>query len=71
MNHNGTVNSSTFTQFSFTAPSLPTDVFTDTVVITVTAIGTYGIGPVSERKTSMITGKIIFKVRMISQFGIS
>ena len=49
MYYNGTtenVNSST-TTLTFTAPLLPDGVFTDTVVVMVTAINRYGVGPVS------------------------
>ena len=49
------VNSST-TTLTFTAPSLPDDVFTGTVVVMVTAISRYGIGPTSDPETAVITG---------------
>ena len=57
--YNGTimnVNIST-TTLTFTAPSLPDGVFTGTVVVTVTAISRYGVGPVSDHETAIITGK--------------
>ena len=57
--YNGTminVNSST-TTLTFTAPSLPDGVFTGTVVVMVTAISRYGIGPDSELVTTVFTGK--------------
>ena len=41
-----TVNSST-TTLTFAAPLLPDDVFTGTVVVTVAAISTLGVGPSS------------------------
>ena len=40
------VNSST-TTLTFTAPSLPDGVFTGTVVVMVTAINIFGVGPTS------------------------
>ena len=58
MYHNGTmmnVNSST-TTLTFTAPSLPDCVFTGTVVVMVTAISSYGVGPASDPVTVIITG---------------
>ena len=59
--YNGTminVNGST-TTLTFTAPSLPDGVFTDTVVVMVTAISNYGIGPASDPATAVITGNYI------------
>ena len=56
--YNGTmmnVNSST-TTLTFTAPSLPDGVFTGTVVVMVTAVNRYGIGPDSDPKTTTVTG---------------
>ena len=58
MYYNGTminVSSST-TTLTFTAPSLPDDVFTGIVVVMVTAISRYGIGPASDPETAVITG---------------
>ena len=52
------VNSST-TTLTFTAPSLPDGVFTDTVVVMVTAISNYGIGPASDPVTAIITGTYV------------
>ena len=49
------VNSST-TTLTFTAPSLPDCVFTGTVVVMVTAISSYGVGPASDPVTVIITG---------------
>ena len=50
------VNSST-TTLIFTAPSLPDGVFTGTVIVMVTAINEFGIGPTSNPETAVITGK--------------
>ena len=61
MYYNGTmmnVNSST-TTLMFTAPSLPDDVFTVTVVVMVTVISRHGIGPASELATARIDGKYV------------
>ena len=49
------VNSST-TTLTFTAPSLPDGVFTGTVVVMVTAVSRYGIGPASNQETATVTG---------------
>ena len=43
------VNNSTNT-LRYTAPSLPDDVFSGTVVVRVTATSRYGIGPASEHE---------------------
>ena len=59
MYYNGTmmnVNSST-TTLTFTAPSLPDGVFTGTVVVMVTAVNRYGVGPASSPDSAEITGK--------------
>ena len=48
-------NSST-TTLTFTAPSLPDDVFTGTVVVTVAIMNTLGIGPASVPVSTLITG---------------
>ena len=53
-----TVNSST-TTLIFTAPSLPDDAFTGTVVVMVTAINRYGVGLASDPATAVITGKYV------------
>ena len=56
MNYNGTiinVNSST-TTLTFTAPSLPDGVFTDTVFIIVIAVNKFGVGPASNPATAEI-----------------
>ena len=49
------VNSST-TTLTFTAPSLPDGVFTGTVVVMVTAVSRYGVGPASDPATAEIRG---------------
>ena len=54
--YNGTminVNSST-TTLTFTAPSLPDGVFTGTVVVMVTAVNRFGVGPASDLTTAEI-----------------
>ena len=51
------VNSST-TTLTFTAPSLPDDVFTDTVVVMVTAVNRFGEGPDSDHVTATVTGTV-------------
>ena len=56
MYYNGTmkdVNSST-TNLTFTAPSLPDGVFSGTVVVIVTAVNRFGIGPASDPVTAII-----------------
>ena len=58
MYYNGTmmnVNSST-TTLTFTAPSLPDGVFTGTVVVMVTAVSKFRIGPTSDPAYVTITG---------------
>ena len=58
MYYNGTmmnVTSST-TTLTFTAPSLPDGVFTGNIVVMVTAINRYGIGPASDPATDEIRG---------------
>ena len=57
--YNGTMlnaNSST-TRLTFTTPSLPNGPFTHTVVVMVTAVNRYGIGPASDPETAIIYGK--------------
>ena len=51
--------SNSTTTLTFTAPSLPDGVFTGTIVVMVTVIGRYGIGPASEPETAVFTGKYI------------
>ena len=56
--YNGTmrnVNSST-TTLTFTAPSLPDGVFTGIVVVMVTTINRFGVGPTSDPATAEING---------------
>ena len=56
MYYNGTmmnVNSST-TTLTFTAPSLPDGMFTGTVVVMVTAVNRFGVGPTSEPVAAII-----------------
>ena len=50
------VNSST-TTLTFTTPSLPDGVFIHTVVVMVTAVNRYGIGPASDPETAIVYGK--------------
>lgn len=52
-----TVNGRT-TALTFAAPELLNDMFTGTVVVTVTAINRYGKGPASEPKDAVITGNV-------------
>ena len=52
------VNSST-TTLTFTAPSLPDGVFTGTVVVMVTAINRYGMGPASDPAIAIIDGQYL------------
>ena len=52
------VNSST-TTLTFTAPSLPDGVFTGTVVVMVTAVNRYGVGPASNPESAVVTGKYV------------
>ena len=56
--YNGTMMnvSSSTTTLTFTTPSLPDDMFTDTVVVMVTAVNKYGVGPASNPETATITG---------------
>ena len=49
------VNSST-TTLTFTAPSLPDGVFSGTVVVMVTAVSRFGMGPPSASVSALITG---------------
>ena len=44
------------TTLIFTAPSVPDGVFTGTVVVMVTAVSRYGVGPASNPETATITG---------------
>ena len=49
------VNSST-TTLTFTASSLPDGVFTGTVVVMVTAVSIFGVGPPSDPATADVNG---------------
>ena len=44
------------TTLTFTAPSLPDGVFTGTVVVMVTAVSRYGVGPASNPENATVTG---------------
>ena len=57
--YNGTMMNvdSSITTLTFTAPSLPDDIFSSTIVVIVTATSRYGIGPTSEPEAAVITGK--------------
>ena len=44
------------TTLTFTAPSLPDGVFTGTLVVMVTAVNIFGIGPTSDPATAKIRG---------------
>ena len=59
VSHNGTVvyvNNST-TTLTFTAPSLPDGVFIGSIVVVVSAVNQFGVGPTSEPVTVEISGK--------------
>ena len=61
--YNGTmmnVNSST-TTLTFTAPSLPDGVFTGTVVVMVTAVNRYGMGPASDPAIARVYGQCLYR----------
>ena len=47
---------SSITMLTFTAPSLPEGVFTGTVVVTVIAVNSVGLSPVSDPATAEIRG---------------
>ena len=62
MYYNGTmkdVNSST-TTLTFTAPSLPDGVFSGTVVVMVTAVNRFGVGPASDPEIVVINGMYVY-----------
>ena len=44
------------TTLTFTAPSLPDGVFTGTVVVMVTVVNQFGVGPASDPATAKING---------------
>ena len=54
--YNGTMMNVTSptTTLQFTAPSLPDGVFTGTIVVMVTAVSRYGVGPTSKHLTTII-----------------
>ena len=60
VHYNGTMTNvdSPTTTLSFTAPSLPDSVFTDTVAITVAAINKFGVGLPSDLVTTEIIGTL-------------
>ena len=58
------VNSSTTTQ-TFTAPSLPDGVFTGTVVVMVTAVSRYRVGPASDPAIDRIYGQYLHMVGVL------
>ena len=68
MYYNGimiSVTSST-TTLTFTAPSLPDGVFTDTVVVMVTAVSSIGVGPDSDPATAVISGmQLLYNVECL------
>ena len=66
---NETMNITSSTTLMFDAPSLPHNVFTHIVVVIVTAVNRYGMGPASEPKTAEIYGKITFKQYFSLELG--
>ena len=56
--YNGTMMnvSGSATTLTFTAPLLPNVVFSGVVIVMVTAVNRYGVGPTSETETAIITG---------------
>ena len=59
------VNSST-TTLTFTAPSLPDSMFTGTVVVMVTGINQYGVGPDSDHVMATVTGIVHYACVLIN-----
>ena len=61
MNYNGTIRvvASSTTTLTFIAPSLLDDVFSGTVVVMVTAISRFGMGPTSDPVTAKIDSMCI------------
>ena len=59
MYYNGTIRnaSSSNTTLTFTAPSLPDGVFTGNIVVMVSAMSIYGIGPASDSEPVTVFGK--------------
>ena len=59
------VNSST-TTLTFTAPSLPDDMFIGTIVVMVTAVSSIGVGPASDPATAVISGmRLLYNVECL------
>ena len=59
------INTTTSTsQLTFTAPSLPDGMFTSTIVVMVSVLSRYGIGPSSD-ETATITGKMMSNLHTI------
>ena len=65
---NGIIKSftSSTTEVTFPAPSLSGDVFTDAVVVMVTAMNDLGIGPASDPVTAAINGTVMFRCKLHS-----
>ena len=53
------------TTLTFTAPSLPDGVFTGTVVVMVTAVSRFGIGPASDPATAEIHSMYTCRYSMV------
>ena len=59
------INTTTSTsQLTFAAPSLPDGMFTNTIVVMVSVLSRYGIGPSSD-ETAAITGKMMSNLHTI------
>ena len=58
MYYNGTTKNVTnsTTELTFMAPSLHNGVFTSAIVVMVTVISRYGLGPASKTETAVVTG---------------
>ena len=54
-----------YTTLTFTAPSLPDGVFTGTVVVIVTAINQYGVGPDSHHVNAIVTSTVTYIMLML------
>ena len=61
--YNGTMKNvtSSTTTLTFTAPSLPDGVFTGTIVVMVTAVNRYGMGPTSNHAIARIYGQYLYR----------
>ena len=61
--YNGTMKNvtSSTTTLAFTAPSLQDGVITGTVVVMVTAVSRYGVGPPSKTETAVVNGMYIIQ----------